>query len=442
LKAQCEDTMKREASSSQASRRLGVILLALSLAVLSLFTPQAARAQKMIYAQSVQAEEVIDNDIFLRGDEPVIDGVVNGDAFIVGSNVSITGQVNGSVFILANKVDIEGGTSGNVFVLAVTTREKAGASIGRSLYTLGMSLITDPDAEILRDLHAVAISASLQGKIGRDTQALIGLIEILRLLGNGLNRSITGLPDMNQPLLAMIPAQNLQPGSSQMVHSLSGMSIMGSGISGVIVKSGSQEEVQQDSQQAANQTAELRRWLISRLLSLVSLLIVGVLILWLFPQRLTRWIDSAQSQPLASAGYGLLALVNGFLLPFLLIALIIGVTVGLLYLYLPSIAWLFFGTGFGSLVMGFSFYLLVVIYISKVIVALLVGSLILTRLSRSAEAPNPWLALLVGLVLYTLLGSLPYLGFAVGLLTTILGLGAIWVTYRTDRSPIMPVSVN
>jgi len=217
---------------------------------------------------------------------------------------------------------------------------------------------------------------------------------------------------------------------------------MGSGISGVIVKSGSQEEVQQDSQQAANQTAELRRWLISRLLSLVSLLIVGVLILWLFPQRLTRWIDSAQSQPLASAGYGLLALVNGFLLPFLLIALIIGVTVGLLYLYLPSIAWLFFGTGFGSLVMGFSFYLLVVIYISKVIVALLVGSLILTRLSRSAEAPNPWLALLVGLVLYTLLGSLPYLGFAVGLLTTILGLGAIWVTYRTDRSPIMPVSVN
>lgn len=442
MKAQCEDTMKREASSSQASRRLGVILLALSLAVLSLFTPQAAWAQKMIYAQSVQAEEVIDNDIFLRGDEPVIDGVVNGDAFIVGSNVSITGQVNGSVFILANKVDIEGGTSGNVFVLAVTTREKAGASIGRSLYTLGMSLITDPDAEILRDLHAVAISASLQGKIGRDTQALIGLIEILRLLGNGLNRSITGLPDMNQPLLAMIPAQNLQPGSSQMVHSLSGMSIMGSGISGVIVKSGSQEEVQQDSQQAANQTAELRRWLISRLLSLVSLLIVGVLILWLFPQRLTRWIDSAQSQPLASAGYGLLALVNGFLLPFLLIALIIGVTVGLLYLYLPSIAWLFFGTGFGSLVMGFSFYLLVVIYISKVIVALLVGSLILTRLSRSAEAPNPWLALLVGLVLYTLLGSLPYLGFAVGLLSTILGLGAIWVTYRTDRSPIMPVSVN
>ena len=133
MKAQCEDPMKREASSSQVSRRLGILLLALFLVVLSLFTPQAARAQKMFYAQSVQAEEVIDNDIFLRGDRPVLDGVVNGDAFIVGSDVSITGEVNGSLFILANKVDIQGGASGNVFAVAVTTRELTGASIGRSL---------------------------------------------------------------------------------------------------------------------------------------------------------------------------------------------------------------------------------------------------------------------------------------------------------------------
>ena len=155
-----------------------------------------------------------------------------------------------------------------------------------------------------------------------------------------------------------------------------------------------------------------------------------------------RWISSAQTRPLASAGYGLFALINGFLLPLLLTTIIIGVTIGLLYLYLPSIAWLFFGTTFGSLVVVFSFFLLVIIYISKVIVACLVGSLILSRLGGRVNSPNLWLALLVGLVLYILLASVPYLGFAVGLLTTILGLGAIWVAYRAELSPVAPAVVD
>ena len=442
MKAQFEDPMKREASSSLVSRRLGIILLALLLAVLSLFTPQAARAQKMIYAQSVQAEEVIDNDIFLRGDRPVLEGVVNGDAFIVGSDVSITGEVNGSLFILANKVDIRGGASGNVFAVAVTTRELSGASIGRSLYSLSMSLITEPDAEILRDLHAVAISASLQGKIQRDTQALIGLLEILRVLGQGFRSGITSLSEMNQEPLALVPVKNLTPGASQIMKAVSGMSIAGSGISGMLAQSGSLDSLQRAPQQAGDQTAGLRQWLFSRLLSLVSLLFVGVLVLWLFPRLMTRWINSAQTRPLASAGYGLFALINGFLLPLLLTTIIIGVTIGLLYLYLPSIAWLFFGTTFGSLVVVFSFFLLVIIYISKVIVACLIGSLILSRRGGRVNPPNLWMALLVGLVLYVLLASVPYLGFAVGLLTTILGLGAIWVAYRAELSPVVPAVVD
>jgi hypothetical protein len=71
-----------------------------------------------------------------------------------------------------------------------------------------------------------------------------------------------------------------------------------------------------------------------------------------------------------------------------------------------------------------------------VIVAYLVGQLILERVAPRAAGQRLW-SLLVGLVLYVLLASIPGLGWVIVVLVTALGLGATWLLYRERGEPPM-----
>ena len=75
-------------------------------------------------------------------------------------------------------------------------------------------------------------------------------------------------------------------------------------------------------------------------------------------------------------------------------------------------------------------------YLSKGIVAYLVGYLILERIAPKVAAHKFW-PLLLGLIIYVLLRSIPYFGWAVSLVVTLMGLGAVWLTYTSRlREPL------
>jgi hypothetical protein len=84
------------------------------------------------------------------------------------------------------------------------------------------------------------------------------------------------------------------------------------------------------------------------------------------------------------------------------------------------------------LILAFALFTLTVQYLSKTIVADMVGTLILKRVSPQSLEYRI-LPLLLGLVLYVLLRSIPILGWAIEVIVTLFGLGAILVTLR-DRS--------
>ena len=71
-------------------------------------------------------------------------------------------------------------------------------------------------------------------------------------------------------------------------------------------------------------------------------------------------------------------------------------------------------------------------YASKLVVSYLVGTLILERLAPKAS--HRFWPLLLGIVLYTLVRSIPILGLVVGLVVTFLGLGAAWLAYARGRA--------
>jgi len=373
------------------------------------FLPVSAQAGKWQYTKAVPAEQVIEQDIFMAGQEPTVEGTVNGDVFIVGTEASITGEVNGSVFILAEKLNLSGSVSGNLYAAAVEVNLPADSQIERSLYGFVLSLISEYESSIGLDLNFIAMSARLQGQTSGNTAAIIGPWEIFKVLQEFFNQTITGF-NLNQATAASIETQS--------IPTRSGMPYLAS------------IRVREENESPS----ALAEWALDVGKSLLNFIIVGGLVFWLFPRRFKATAAKLKTEPLASAGYGVLVLINGYLVPVLGLALVIGLLVGLLFLSLPSLAWTFFGLGMGFLITLFTLFQAAITFISKAVVAYLIGDLIFSNTFPGAMK-YPFLALLLGLIIYVLVASIPYLGFVIGLVATLVGLGAIWLGRKQDSQP-------
>jgi hypothetical protein len=67
-----------------------------------------------------------------------------------------------------------------------------------------------------------------------------------------------------------------------------------------------------------------------------------------------------------------------------------------------------------------------IVYFSKVIVAFWLGRLLFRRFLPKYQQTSVW-ALLVGVLLFALIVSIPYLGWVASVIATMFGLGALWL---------------
>ena len=394
--------------------------------IIILISTQSARAQGIIYGETVAANEIVERDILLNGDDIVLDGIVDGDVLAVGKNVTINGAVNGSLVALAENVIINGEVEGSAYVAALTLELKSTGSVGRSLYFLGASLTTERDSQVGRDLVAISLGARLAGDVGRNTNALVGLLELVKLILDRINDTTTGQP-----------ISWLQPNIVTGVRDADGTEFVvvpasfGPGITGRTIQARTNADV-------PSQVVTRDQWLIiqdqfmSHLRAFVSYLIIGLLALWLTPHLLERWAEKTRTKPLPSAGLGLVTYITGFIGVGLVALLIIAVGASLAYLSLWGLAITWWGLMFSALGMTFFIFILFVAYGSKVIVAYLIGWLILRRLLPRAEH-RIW-PLLLGLLIYVLLVAIPFLGWVISVIVTLLGLGAVGLVYYDNQN--------
>ena len=393
--------MRKEILNRQKLNTAQVLIITFVVFAVLFFFPASAQAEKWYVAKAIPAGLTIEQDVFLSGPEPIVEGTVNGDVFIVGSEAIITGNVNGSVFVLAEKFNLPGKISGNLYVAAVEVNLSADSQIDRSLYAFILSLITEKESSIGRDLNLIAMSARLRGETRGKTAAIIGPWEIFKVLRDLFSQTITGL-NPGSGIGAKMAAEPNPPRTG--IPYLASVRI----------------------REEADSPPAIAKWGLGALTSLIYFVVVGGLVLWLFPKRFKGWAEKVKTEPLASAGYGILVLINGVLVPVVGLVLVIELLIGLLFLSLPSLAWTFFGLGMGMLITVFTLFQAAITFISKAIVAYMIGNLILSRFAPGV-LKYAFLPLLLGLLIYVPLASIPYLGFVIGLATTLVGLGAIWV---------------
>lgn len=402
------------------------LLLTLALAFVAVFgVVQAVWAAEIIEGDTIAAGEVIEDDVIISGEDVVIDGTVDGDLLAFGNTVTINGQVSGSLIVVGQEVFINGEVGGTVYSAGARLELGSSADTKRNVYFAGVRIVTDPDSTVGRDLNTVAVGAQFSGQVGRDLNALIGIVELVDKIRDAVTSetsemegavpAIGALGSDGGVLAVMNPAGKLGPG-----HAASAFDQP---------HNAAHKAAQADS---GIDWDKIGDWIVDRLVQLVVLFIFGGLALWLIPTQFDGWAEAAYHKPLPSAGSGLLTFVVGYAGAALLAVLLFA---GGLFLGI-AVAWelalSLWALGYSSLILAFVVFVLFVSYVSKAILAYLGGKLILDRVP--ADVPGrKVLALLLGLVLYVLIVAIPTLGPIIAFVVTILGLGAVWVAWLEGR---------
>ena len=449
--------------------RLTAILL-LSLTLLGVLgTIQVARALEIDDDGIIEADEVIDDDVFIGGDKAAevivdgtvngvlvinankaeINGTVNGDLVSFAAHTTVNGQVNGNLVLGGQALILNGTVEGSVFAAGNTFTLGPSAAVERNLLYAGYSLEMEPGSVVGRDMYAAGYQALLRGEIGRDASVEVSGLEIAGSVGRDVTAAV-GKPDPDTPRFFLflrwpnMPKEILPGGlqvseSAQIEGTLTYKSpveqadaIKSSAIGDVVY-----EYVPGDDPELTP-AMKIQHWFVARVREFLTLLVLGALVAWRMPVLLSRSADQARAKPLPATLWGLLVWIGGIIAVMVcgLLLVILGLLLAVITFGELSTAVIFGGTS--ALVLIVTLFALTISFGTKLIVAYLIGKPIVKRLAPGSAERVFW-PLLLGIVLYMIVRSIPCLGEIVWVITTLIGLGSLWLLFRQRRSAPGPV---
>lgn len=394
----------------------------------------------------IEAGEVIDDDLFIANETVEINGTVNGDVFAGGNVVEVNGTINGSLAAGAQVIHINGVVKGSIYAGSSTITLGEDAEIGRNFYYGGFNLSAEPGSYVSRDLLVGAYQALLSGQVGRDVRAGVGALEINGSIGNDVIAEVAGTGESQQSYFVFN-----QPGVETVVPS--GIRISEDAEIGGSLKYTSSEDQSKsilispdgginfvydpqldpktpEEVQPVGPVALVGAWLLKRVRVFITLMILGGLIVWQLPKLLDELSNKAEKESLPALGWGMVMLMVVYLGAFLAAGLIIAGAIFFGVITLGELAWVILTVGFSSLALILAGFGLLVSYGSKLVVAFLVGKLLLKWLAPKFEGSAFW-PMAIGVLLYTFLRAIPFgFGFVIGVVVTLIGLGAMWLYYR------------
>lgn len=448
-------------------------LAAFLILLLAMSTAQPVQAAVFDDDGTIAADEVIDDDVFISAEKVVVDGTVNGVLLATGNTVTINGTINGDAILAGNMVivsetakisgnifagstqtEVHGQVAGSIFGGSASFKLEDGASVGRNMYYGGYSLEILPTAKINRDLYSGTYQTILGGEVGRNVNIGAGAVKVTGKIGGDANLEVEA-PDEGGPGFTpfMFMPPEMQPKISEALNP--GLQIADSAViagkltytsrvnqdqairsqpSGGIVFKTPVPAPSEEPEARPTAAAALLREVFKILQNIATLLILGLLALWLIPALMTRTVEQARNQPAPAAGYGLVSVVVGY--GGALLAAIVILLVGILFsvISLGGLSRTIFGVGFSGLALLVTLFSLMVGYGSKLVVAYLVGDWIVKKLLPQVGGQRYW-ALVIGVMLYALLRAIPILGWLIALVVTLIGVGAMWLVYRQWRQP-------
>jgi cytoskeletal protein CcmA (bactofilin family) len=345
---------------------------------------------------TVGPNEVVNDDLYVAANTIEIQGTINGDLIAVGTNITVSGTVTHDVMAAGSNISIPGVVQGTARLaggqVAVT-----GKITGDLVAAAGTVSLAN-EASVGRDVMLSGGTVTLAGSITRDAQIAGGDIVISGPIGGNVTAWDTTLKLGTGAVIN----GNLDYTSNQTVSKAAGAVVGGYTHRAVPTNNG----------------VGAVSWLIGWLQTLVGFFLLGSLLILLAPGFDRKAVSAFRAAPWSRLGIGFAAMV-----------------------LVPVIAAMVFGIGLlvggwwlAIFLMGIYVLALTVGY---AIVAQMVGSFALDKLGR----PNahPMSALLLGLPVLMVISAIPVIGWAVGFVAVIYGLGVVAMALPWGR-PQTPTS--
>lgn len=368
---------------SQPGLRLLILLLAFSVSGFAL----ERRHSEVV---TVGANQTIDDTLLATGNIVRVDGTVNGDLIVFSQSVEVRGAVKGDLISFANRTLVSGSVEGNIYNFSHSLDLEG--QLGHSLYALTQSLRVNDHGRVGNGIVAAAGEITVEGDVTRSVTVAAGNTDVSGNIGRELtvasdNITLTSTARVGGSLTAHVK-------KTDDVHIADGATIAGGRNIVVEVK---------ESRFARP------RFYFYRAVWLAAAMLVGWLGMMLFPgffQATTQAVGSGWR----SLGIGIGVLAGVPLAVLVLAITLVGLPVSfmLLAMYLTALG------------------------LAKIWVGAFLGRMIV---KPAAGTKSDWLlGLLVGLVILTIVGFVPYLGGLVRFAVLCIGLGAFsWQLYWVSR---------
>jgi cytoskeletal protein CcmA (bactofilin family) len=441
--------------------KLFILVSLLSTLLLTFTRPASAFDGRSGENIVIASDEVIEDDLYVTAATFVLDGTVNGDLIVIGQTITINGEVDGDVMAAGQTVLVNGTVTGAIRMAGSILFVDEQASIGGDIIAAGYSLETRAGSGIGQDLLFAGGQMLLAGEVARNVQSATGAFELRGAVGGNVDADV-GEADAGgyagpPPTLFMPPspvsAPAVDPGltiapSARIEGDLAYMQSEELTIPAGVVAGEVRHDQRTTNTAATEETMGQRilQWGLNALRALITLILIGLLLLWLFPFFMQGWVRKLQSAALPSLGWGVVAYAGFFFMVLLIVAIIIlgGLFFGVLTLggLAGTIVWVGILSLF-ALILGF---VLVTSFVAKIAFGQALGRWLLVR-ANSPLAEHRFWPMVIGVILTVAVIALfrfPLIpGFVGGLLNFVVilfGLGALWLWGR-ERSARRTVAV-
>lgn len=382
------------------------------------------RGQEVVIAE----DEVVSDDLVANGDTVKVLGRVEGDVVASGRLIVVEGVVEGDLMAAAQAVVIAGEVGDDVRMAGMTLKVEEGAVIGDDLLAAGFSFESEAESRVRgwtsftgyqsrvaghheRDLLASLVGLRLEGRVDGDIDATVQS-EAAPAWWLGFMQSPVPLPTV-QP--GLVIEDEARIGGDLRYTSKAEADIAPSaGVAGEITHETPVEEIVEKPTPAGRFWQAVRKF--------CALLIIGVLLMWLLPERTRALVGGLVARPLGSLGWGLLALVAVAAAVPIVLAIALFLTVLLAWLGLGSLAVLIAVLGLlVEIALVFGLWIALA-FVAPVIVALALGGWLQVRLPFGGD--KAWQSLALGLLALVLIDAIPFLGPLAVAIVCLMALGA------------------
>ncbi|MFN2251255.1 MAG: polymer-forming cytoskeletal protein [Anaerolineae bacterium] len=388
-----------------------------------------------VAASKVTVEGTVTGDLVATGETVTIGlgGVVEGDVIAAGQEVRVEGTVEGDYRAAGFSVvlDDNAAVRGDMTAMGFSVGAGDGSLIGGDVLSAGYQGYFDGD--IVGDLHfggvgleiGGSVAGSVKADVASDTESSdwMDFVPFPATLDRTVNPGLDVGPDA-------------EVGGDLEVTSPEEPDVREAAIAGSVDYE--KTEVDEDGEPEEERNAALD-WLIGTVKDYVSLLIVGLLLLWIWPGTMSTAATVISRRPLPSFGWGLVtvavAVVLAIAIP--IIAIMLAVFLGIIGLE-PLIGPVLAGAGLLWSIATFGTYLLG--WAARIVVAVWIASAILGRGAPNLSE-NRVALLMLGLLVFVPVTNIPCIGVLVEIVLVLLGIGALeahtwlsWLSYR-DSEP-------